>query len=99
MNNPMQSRDSPPARERCLDVAYRWLTVCSKVSCYSSTDALANLTDEELADRCIARWGLDLPQGDDNDLTWFESHDANRRNLIDAFEAIRAVFTLATKGA
>jgi hypothetical protein len=99
MNNAMQSGDPPPARDRCLDVAYRWLTVCSKVSCYSSTEALANLTDEELADRCIAKWGLNLPQGEDNDLTWFEAHDADRPDLIDAFEAIRAVFTLSTKDA
>jgi|APFre7841882630_1041343.scaffolds.fasta_scaffold90277_1 hypothetical protein len=98
MTKDMQSRDSPIVRERCLDIAYRWLTVCSDVSCYTSTEALANFTDEELADRCIAKWGLDLPQADDNDLTFFEAHNADRRNLIDAFAAVRVVFTMSTNG-
>ena len=77
-------------------MAYRWLTACSKVSCYSTVEALASLTDEEMAHQCIAKWGLDLAQGDDNDITWFEAHDAEPHNLIDAFAAVRAVFTMST---
>ncbi|WP_292532166.1 hypothetical protein [Methylocystis sp.] len=98
MVNDLHSPDSLATRERCLDIAYRWLTVCDKASCYLRAEALASLTDEELAHQCIAKWGLDLPQGDDNDLTWFEAYDAEPSNLIDAFAAVRAIFTMSTKG-
>ena len=56
-------------------------------------EMLKDLTDEQLADRCICSWGLDQSGGDDNDLIWFEVHDANRTMLIEAFAKLRADFT------
>lgn len=86
---------SPMACIRCLEIAERWLTVCSATTCVRMTEAFQNFSDEALADLCILRWGLDQPQGDDNDLTWFESHGACRGLLVWAF-ATQRVF--ATQG-
>ncbi len=76
-------------QERCLDLANRWLSLCSTNSCDVSAEKFSDLTDEQLADQCIARWGLDQAQGDDNDLTWFEEHDADRLMLVRAFGIMR----------
>ncbi len=76
------------AQERCADLVRRWLTACAKDSCWWRSEMLA-LTDEQLADALIAAWGLDQPQGDDNDVSWFESHSADRDMLIEAFAAVR----------
>jgi hypothetical protein len=81
---------SPMACLRCLDLAERWFTACSATACVRMSDAFANFSDESLADMCISRWGLDQPQGDDNDLTWFEAHEASRDLLVWAFAAYRA---------
>jgi len=54
--------------------------------------SFADLSDEQLADKCISYWGLDQPQGDDNDITWFEQHDVDRQTLIDAFGVARLSF-------
>jgi hypothetical protein len=75
--------------ERCADMVRRWLTACGKDSCYWRSEALAGLTDEQLADACIRAWGLDQTQGDDNHLTWFEVHGADRSLLIEAIAAVR----------
>ncbi|WP_457798012.1 hypothetical protein [Methylocystis sp. S23] len=56
-------------------------------------DALAKFSDVQLADSCISRWGLDQPQGDDNDISWFEAHEASRELLIWAFATQRAFAT------
>jgi hypothetical protein len=87
------------ARERCLDLARRWLTVCSKDSCHLMLDALVAFPDEKLASMCILNWGLDQPQGDENDLSWFEAHGADRNLLIWAFSVERQMEheTLTTK--
>jgi hypothetical protein len=77
---------------RCSDIARRWLTTCSNGNCYYLVQALADFSDDQLADNCICRWGLDQPQGDDNDITWFEQHGANRQMLIEAFSAMRFYF-------
>ena len=84
---------SPVARERCDDIVRRWLTPCGKDSCFYMFETLNDITDEQLADRCICGWGLDQSGGDDNDLIWFEVHDANRTMLIEAFAKLRADFT------
>ncbi len=84
---------SPMACVRCLDLAERWLSACSATACVPMIEAFANFSDEALADMCISRWGLDQPQGDDNDLTWFESHGASRDLLVWAFAAQRAFAT------
>lgn len=76
---------------RCLDMARRWLTVCSKDSCRYMVDALESFPDEKLAELCISSWGLDQPQGDENDISWFEAHEADRDLLIWAFTAQRAL--------
>lgn len=76
----------------CTDIARRWLTACGDGDCNYLVQALADFTDDQLADNCICRWGLDQPQGDDNDITWFEQHGANRQLLIDAFSAVRFCF-------
>jgi hypothetical protein len=73
-------------------MAERWLGACSKQSC-DVTHAFAEASDEALADMCIARWGLDQPQGDDNDISWFEAHEASRELLVWAFATFR-VFAL-----
>jgi hypothetical protein len=52
-------------------------------------EAFAHFSDESLADMCISRWGLDQTQGEENDLTWFESHGASRDVLIWAFATYR----------
>jgi hypothetical protein len=75
---------------RCLDLAERWLTTCSATACVPMTESFANFSDEKLADMCIARWGLDQPQGEDNDLTWFEANEASRDLLVWAFATFRA---------
>ncbi len=77
------------AQERCLDLAHRWLSLCNATACGFEVEKFAHLTDEQLADQCIAKWGLDQAQGDDNDLTWFEEHDADRLMLVRAFEVVR----------
>jgi hypothetical protein len=79
------------AFERCLDVAGRWLAACSKGSCNYMVDTLENFPDERLAEMCISSWGLDQPQGDDNDISWLEAHGADRDLLIWAFAAQRAL--------
>ncbi len=63
-----QPDTSPMASIRCLDLAERWLIACSATACVPMVDAFANFSDETLADMCISRWGLDQPQGEDNDL-------------------------------
>ncbi len=78
---------------RCLEIAERWLTTCSATICIRTVDAFAHFSDEALADLCILRWGLDQPQGDENDLTWFESHGACRDLLVWAF-ATQRVFAM-----
>ncbi len=88
-----QSDTSPMACIRCLDLAERWLTACSATTCVQMVDAFANFSDESLANMCISRWGLDQPQGDENDLTWFESHEATRDLLVWAFATYRAFAT------
>ncbi len=86
-----QRPDAPRmACVRCLELAERWLTACSATACVRMIDAFANFTDEALADLCISRWGLDQPQGEENDLTWFEAHEASRDFLVWAFAAFRA---------
>ncbi len=70
--------------DRCADLARRWL----KDSCRWRSEALA-FTDEQLADAVIGAWGLDQPQGDDNDVTWFDVHGADRDMAVDAFAALR----------
>ncbi len=89
---------SPMACVRCLDLADRWLTTCSATACVRWGDAFANFSDESLADMCISRWGLDQPQGDDNDLTWFESHGASRDLLVWAFATQRTFATQNESG-
>ncbi len=76
-------------QERCLDLVHRWLSLWRTNSCEFAIEKFAHLTDEQLADQCIARWGLDQAQGDDNDLTWFEEHDADRLMLVRAFGIVR----------
>jgi hypothetical protein len=56
----------------------------------------ADISDEQLADLCISRLGLDQPQGDDNDITWFEEHEASSDLLVWAFGTQRAFATSAT---
>lgn len=91
--------DTPPmACIRCLDLAERWLTACSATVCVQMVDAFANFSDEALADMCISRWGLDQPQGEENDLTWFEAHEASRDLLIWAFATQRAFAVQDTPG-
>jgi hypothetical protein len=86
--------DTPPmACVRCLDIADRWLTSCGGGQCNAAFLTFASFSDESLADQCISRWGLDQPQGEDNDLTWFEAHEADRDLLIWAFSALRAFAT------
>ncbi len=80
------------AQERCLDLAHRWLSLCRANSCDLEIEKFAHLTDEQLADQCIARWGLDQAQGDDNDLSWFEEHDADKLMLARAFGIVRQWF-------
>ncbi len=75
------------ARDRCADMARRWLIACSKDSCYWRS--IAGLIDEQLADALIGAWGLDQPQGDRSDLSWFETHDADRSMLVEAFAELR----------
>lgn len=77
------------AQDRCLDLVRRWLSLCNPNSCDLAIEAFLGQTDEQLADQCIARWGLDQAQGDDNDLTWFEVHDADRMMLAQAFGIVR----------
>lgn len=81
---------------RCLDIAERWLTACGATVCVPMVDAFGNFSDERLADMCISRWRLDQPQSDDNDLTWFEAHEANREMLVWAFSAYRVFVTPAS---
>ncbi len=76
------------AQDRCADLVRRWLTVCVKDACRWRVELLA-LTDEELADALIAAWGLDQSHEDDNDISWFEIHSANREMLVEAFAAMR----------
>lgn len=87
---------SPMAFVRCLDLAQRWLTACSATVCVQMVDAFANFSDEALADMCISKWGLDQSQGEDNDLTWFEAHEASGDLLIWAFVTQRAFATHGT---
>ncbi len=77
------------AHDRCADLVRRWLITCAKDSCRWRIEAFS-FSDEELADALIAAWGLDQPHEDYNDITWFETHSANRAMLIEAFAAIRA---------
>jgi hypothetical protein len=56
-------------------------------------EAFANFSDERLADMRIARWGLDQAQGEENDLTWFESHETSRDVLMWAFATYRVFAT------
>lgn len=94
MTAPGQRPDAPRmACVRCLELVERWLTACSATVCVPAVEALANFSDEALADMCISRWGLDQPQGEENDLTWFEAHEASRDLLVWAFAAFRA-FTI-----
>jgi hypothetical protein len=51
---------------------------------------LKEFSDEELADKCIRCWCLDAPQGEDNDITWFEQHEADRASLMEAFGLVRS---------
>ncbi len=74
--------------DRCADLARRWLTTCARGSCRWQSEALA-FTDEQLADALIGAWGLDQPQGDDNGVTWFDVHAADREMLVDAFTGLR----------
>ncbi len=91
--------ETPPmACIRCLDLAERWLTACSATACVRMVDAFVNFSDEALADMCISRWGLDQPQGDDNDLTWFEVREASRALLVWAFATQRAFATQKPNG-
>lgn len=53
-------------------------------------ESLVEFTDEQLADKCVSTWGLDQPQGDENDLTWFEANSASRDMLAEAFAEVRA---------
>jgi hypothetical protein len=85
--------NGPNGWERYLDVARRWLTACGQGGCYFVAEKLADDDDEKLADKCIRGWLLDEPQGDDNDITWFEQHEADRQMLIEAFMALRIFFT------
>jgi hypothetical protein len=99
----MTSADPRPdaprmAYVRCLDLVERWFTACSSATCVPRVDVFANFSDEELADKCISRWLLDQPQGDDNDLTWFEAHEANRDLLVWAFATYRAFATQDQSG-
>jgi hypothetical protein len=94
MTAPGLHPDTPrTAYVRCLDLAERWLTACSATTCVPTVEAFANFSDERLADMCISRWGLDQPQGEANDLTWFESHEASRDVLVWAFAAYRVFAT------
>jgi hypothetical protein len=79
--------------DRCVDLARRWLTACGQSGCYYAIQELRRFSDEELADKCISCWCLDEPQGDDNDITWFEQHEADRRMLIEAFTTVRSFFS------
>ncbi len=79
------------AHERCAYVVRRWLAGCSQHACYWRSEAYTECTDEQLADACIAAWGLDQPQGDENDVTWFEIHGADRSTLIQAFTLFRSL--------
>jgi len=89
-------RDSEAIAEtRCLDIARRWITACSKGNCYFLVQELADRGDEELADLCIKKWRLDEPLGD-NDLTWFEQNQADREMLMKAFAATRAYFGVSS---
>lgn len=83
---------------RCLDLAERWFAACGSVTCVPMADVFANFSDEALADMCISRWLLDQPQGDDNDLTWFEAHEASRDLLVWAFATYRAFATQDRSG-
>ena len=85
-----QTAGSHGAQDRCADLVRRWLPACHDDACFWRHEALTEFGDEQLADACIATWGLDQPQGDENDLTWFEAHDADRTMLVTAFAAMRA---------
>ncbi len=81
------------ARDKCADIAERWLTACSDNSCGYGLDRLAQFTDEQLAEKCIFSWGLDQPQDDDNNITWFEANGANPVMLSQAFAELRGALT------
>jgi hypothetical protein len=91
MTSDIHRSSSTVARQRCLDLAMRWLTACSKDSCRFMSEALDGYPDEELAAMCIESWGLDQPQGDENDLSWFEAHGADPDLLIWAFSEQREI--------
>lgn len=91
MSNIVHLTGFPDSRERCVTIAQRWLTACSNGSCEYMLDVLEKFSDEQLAENCIALWGLDQPQGDENDITWFEANDANGDMLVRAFREVRAV--------
>lgn len=87
----VQPKGPPKVHDRCVAIAQRWLTACSKSSCEYKSEALTAFTDEQLAEKCICSWGLDQPQGDENDITWFEANGADREMLVRAFAEVRAV--------
>ncbi len=85
----LQSASLTIARIRCNDIVHRWLGCRAGDACKIAVESLARYSDEQLADQCISRWGLDQPQGDDNDVSWFEAHDADRLMLVEAFAVAR----------
>jgi hypothetical protein len=84
-------------QERCLDLARKWLSLCSAESCRSTVERFSELTDEQLANQRAARWHLDQAQGDENDFTWFERHGANKLMLAYAFGVARQRLIPASK--
>jgi hypothetical protein len=85
----LQTASLARSQERCLDLVRRWLSLYNADSCSFTIERFSDLTDEQLTDQCIARWGLDQVQGDDNNITWFEEHDADRFMLMRAFGIVR----------
>lgn len=90
MSTPFESLIA--AELRCGDMARRWMTRCSNGNCYIIIEEFHKASDEALAEGCIRRWGLDQPQGDDNDISWFEQSGADRDMLIEAFATLRSFF-------
>jgi len=77
--------------QMCAAIAAEWISAGGLNSQSDIENFLSEMTDEHLADECIAAWELDQPEivlGIE-DGSWMSARDAERADLVRAFAEMR----------
>lgn len=73
-------------------IAGEWVSAGGANDRETMLEALAELTDEQLAAECVSAWGLDQPASEDAAETWMEKRGIDEADIGLAFGRLRQDF-------